>query len=69
MCVALDTQSCFANLTPRPHTYSDIFNKGDFSPVLKLKKVSTLIRIVFEFESFETQKQWICSILYTACAV
>ena len=35
----------------------------------KKKYACTLIRIVFEFESFETQKQWIGSILYRACAV
>ena len=35
----------------------------------KKKYACTLIRIVFEFESFEIQKQWIGSILYRACAV
>ena len=58
-CVELDTQSCFANLRPRPHAYPESFKNGAFSPFLKKNiyiDASTPIRIVFEFESLEKQK-------------
>ena len=38
-CFEFDTQSCLANLKPRPHTYPDIFKNGNFSPFRYLKKI------------------------------